>query len=210
VVRSADKLEAGAATPVPIDEACRTALHSAPGEIARVTLVPIAPQTASALGEAWLPGCAPTALFLPLAEILRATLVQIAPRFGLARLRAPGDSRRFDAFASHIDRPSITLDLETTGGTIAFAGTSGGRATIDWTPDTMTVRHVNRDSIPGIPVLSEGSARRALRLEIDRATGTLVSASSVGDRADLILNIKDVPPIPLTITRDVSIRPRMP
>ena len=59
-------------------------------------------------------------------------------------------------------------------------------------------------------VRGEGNARLPLRLDIDRATGALAAAVSTGDRVDLILDIKDAPPIPLTLTRDISIRPRTP
>ena len=80
----------------------------------------------------------------------------------------------------------------------------------DGLPDTMTVGIVNREAIPGIAVTGQGNARFAMRLVIDRKTGALVSAASTSDRADLVLDIKDAPPVHFTITRELRIEQRKP
>lgn len=210
VIRGAERTQDGSTKPVTLDEACRAALHAGPGELARVTFAPVTVEAASTLGESFLPACTPNDLFGPVSEAFRLAMIQLGSQFGIAKLRAPGDSHRFSAFASKVDRPNLTLDLQAAGGTLAFAGEEQGRATIDWLPDTMTVGIVNRDAIPGIAVTGQGNARFAMRLVIDRKTGALVSAASTSDRADLVLDIKDAPPVHFTIARDLRIEQRKP
>jgi hypothetical protein len=208
VVRSAERVEEGVVKPVNVDDACRAALHAGPGELARVTFAPVTPQAAANLGEDFLPACAPIGLFGPVSEVFRLTMIQLGPEFGIAKLAKPGDSHRFPAFASKVDRPTMTIDLQSAGGSMTFASEDKGRATVDWVPDTTSVSIVNREAIPNVAVRGEGTARFAMRLVIDRRTGVLLSAASTTDRADLILDIKDAPPINLRITRTLKIAPR--
>jgi hypothetical protein len=208
VVRSAERIEEGVVKPVTVDDACRTTLHAGPGELARVTFAPVTPQAAANLGEDFMPACTPIGLFGPVSEVFRLTMIQLGPEFGLARLAKPGDSHRFPAFASKVDRPAMTIDLQSAGGAMSFASEDKGRATVDWAPDTTSVSVINREAIPGLAVRGEGTARFAMRLVIDRKTGALVSAASTTDRANLVLDIKDAPPIHLAVTRTLKIAPR--
>jgi hypothetical protein len=206
VVRSAETAEGGPAKPIEIDQACRTALDAGPGEVARVTLAPLpAGDPLAAIAP-----CAPPMLFMPLGEVVRVAMVQLAPSFGLASLKRPGQSHRFGPFASHVDRPAMKLDLEAGGGTTRFVRLSRGRATVEWIPDSMRASMINRDAIPGTTIRGEGSARVAIRLEIDRKTGALLEAASIEDSATLMLDIKDAPPIRLEVTRQLTVRPRRP
>jgi hypothetical protein len=83
VVRSAERIEGGSAKPVAIDDACRTALHAGPGEIARVTFAPVTVEAASTLGEGFLPACTPNDLFGPVSEAFRLAMIQLGPQFGI-------------------------------------------------------------------------------------------------------------------------------
>lgn len=203
VVRSLRKGEGDGWQDEPIDESCRAALHAGPGELARVTLLP----AQAGLDASFLAPCAPQELFLALTDILNAALIQ-SPHFGIALLSTPGDSRRFAAFTSHFDRGGLAADASSAGGTIRFVEAAGSRATVEWAPDPMTLKM--RLTPEGAPreISLEGTERFVFRLVIDRASGVLLGMTAPQDRLDLIVDMKDIPPQPLVITREVSIVPR--
>jgi len=56
----------------------------------------------------------------------------------------------------------------------------------------------------------QGTERFVFRLVIDRATGALLGMTAPQDRLDLIVDMKDAPPQPMVIIRNVTIVPRTP
>lgn len=187
-----------------IDPSCRSAMHAGPGEIARVPLLP----AGGGLEASFLAPCAPQELFLALTDILNVALIQ-SPHFEIGTLSAPGDSHRFPPFTSHFVRDRLAADSSSPGGTIRLVEAAGGRATIEWAPDPMTLAmKLTRDD--GGEMRLDGTERFVFRLVIDRGSGVLIGMTAPLDRLDLIVNIKDVPPQPVVITRDVSISQRAP
>lgn len=185
-----------------IDAACRAAMHAGSGEVARVPLLP----AGTGLEASFLAPCAPQELFLALADILNVALIQ-TPHFGIETLSAPGAAHRFPAFSSHFVRGGLAADSSSAGGTIRLVDVTGTRATVEWAPDPMTLdMRLARENMSEMQL--NGTERFLFRLVIDRSTGVLLGMTAPQDRLDLIVNIKDVPPQPVVITREVSIIPR--
>ncbi|MBO9712987.1 hypothetical protein [Sphingomonas sp.] len=208
VVRAVWKSEGGTYTPIAVDDPCRTALHAGAGELARVTLYPISKQTAETLGADFMALCAPRELYFSMTDLLNLALIQASPQFGLASLAKPGDSQRFEPFRIVQDRLGITTDSQAAGGTTRFAALDGGIAAIDWAPDSMTISFTDRTAIPGRELLIEGTGHFGFRVEIDRATGTMLRAHTTTNRFDVVVNVPDAPPIPMTFTSEVTVGPR--
>jgi hypothetical protein len=189
---------------VPVDQACRTALHAGPGEIARVALYPASPDL-----QGFLPPCAPKEIFFPLTDLRTLALVQ-SPWFGIASLAAPGDTHRFAAFAEHFDRADTAVETDTPGGALRFVSLDGALATLDWAPDPMTLRVTMRGAAGGGDLQLQGTGALVIRVRIDRATGTLIGAASTTDRLNLIVDVKDAPPQPIVITSEIAVTRRTP
>jgi hypothetical protein len=196
---------AGAAwTDVPVDQACRAALHAGTGEIARITLYPASPDL-----QTFMPPCVPKEIFFPLTDLRTLALVQ-SPYFGITSLSAPGDTHRFAAFAEHFDRADTAVETDTPGGALRFVSLEGGRATVDWAPDPISLRVTMRGAASGGDLQLQGTGALLIRVQIDRATGTLIGAASTTDRLNLIVDVKDAPPQPIVITSEISITRRTP
>lgn len=191
-------------TDVAVDPACRTELHAGAGELARVTLYP-----ASGNLQTFMPACAPKDLFFPLTDLRTLALIQ-SPWFGVTSLAAPGDKHRFAAFAEKFDRGDTAAETNTPGGELRFVSLQGNRATLDWAPDPMTLRVTMRGAAGGSDLGFQGTSALVLRVEIDRATGKLIGATATTDRLNLIVDVKDAPPQPITITSEISISQRAP
>jgi hypothetical protein len=191
-------------TDVPVDPACRAALHAGTGELARVALLPVAPNL-----QTFLPPCAPRDLFFPLTDLRTLALIQ-SPWFGIASLAAPGDKHRFAPFAETFERGDTAAETSTPGGELRFVSAEGSRATLDWAPDPMTLRVTMRGAASGGDLHFQGTSTLVLRVEIDRATGMLIGATATTDRLNLIVDVKDAPPQPVIITSEISISQRKP
>ncbi len=191
-----------------LDDACRTALHAGPRELARITLSPLAPDAAGTLGDAFMAPCAPADLFFPMTDILNVALIQATPHFRIDRLATPGDSARFEGFKTSLDRFGIAIDASSGGGTIRFATLEPGRASVDWAPDPMAITILNRKAFNGVDLKLDGTEDFSFRVTIDPATGVLLGAGTTHDRLSLVANIPGVPPRPLSITREVTISRR--
>lgn len=189
-------------TDVAVDEACRTALHAGAGELARVTLYPASPDL-----QAFLPPCVPKDIFFPLTDLRTLALIQ-SPYFGIATLSAPGDTHRFGTFATKFDRADTAAETSAAGGELRFVSAEGSRAAVDWAPDPMTLKATIHGVANGGDVTFQGTGQLVFRLEIDRTSGVLLGAATTADRLNLILDVKDAPPIPLIVTSEVSITPR--
>jgi hypothetical protein len=210
IVRHAARGAGGAWTETALDADCRAALRARPGELARVTLAPLAPESAATLGDAFMAGCAPAELFFPMTDILNVALVQSSPHFGLASLASPGDSRHFTGFDTRLDRLGVGIDAASPGGTTRFAARSGGRLYVDWVPDPMRIAILHHGALNGQDLHLAGVENFAFRLIIDAPTGALVSAATPYDRLDLIVQLPGMPPESaprMTITREVTITP---
>lgn len=191
-------------TDIPVDPACRAALHAGTGELARVTLYP-----ASRDLQSFVPPCAPKDLFFPLTDLRTLALIQ-SPWFGITSLAAPGDKHRFAPFAETFDRGDTAAETSTPGGDLRFVSAEGSRATLDWAPDPMSLRVTMRGAAGGGDLHFQGTSALVLRVEIDRATGTLIGATATTDRLNLIVDIKDAPPQPIIITSEIAISQRKP
>lgn len=192
-----------------VDDTCRAALHAGKGELARVTLLPLAPEAVQGLGEPFLALCAPQDIFFPMLDLLNVALIQ-SPHFGIAALSTPGDSHRFAAFDNSFNRGNFTGNAVAPGGAIRWVSADGDRATVDWAPDPTTLKVIMRGAANGADMRMEGTQRKTLRVVIDRRSGALLGATAPFDSLNVIMDIKDVPPLPMTITRDVTIAPRRP
>lgn len=191
-------------TDVPVDAACRAALHAGAGELARVTLYPASPDL-----QSFMPPCAPKDLFFPLTDLRTLALVQ-SPWFGITSLAAPGDKHRFAPFAETFDRGDTAAATSTSGGELRFVSAEGSRATLDWAPDPMSLHVIMRGAAGGGDLGFQGTSTLVLRVVIDRATGTLIGATATTDRLNLIVDVKDAPPQPIIITSEISISQRKP
>ena len=191
-------------TDVPVDSACRSLLHAGTGELARITLYP-----ASADLQSFAPPCLPKDIFFPLTDLRTLALVQ-SPWFGITALAAPGDKRRFAPFAEKFDRGDTAAETSTPGGELRFVSLDGNHATLDWAPDPMSLHVTMRGAANGGDLRFQGTGALVIRVEIDRATGTLIGATSTTDRLNLIVDVKDAPPQPIVITSEISISQRKP
>lgn len=213
LVRSAEEMSDGAWRPAVIDDSCRTMLKAGQGEIARVALFPLTPE-AAALGSAFMADCAPAALFFPMTDILNVALIFSSPEFGAAGLARPGDSKRFDEFATRFDRLDTAMDARSPGGEIALSALEQSRAMLTWSPDPMELTIVKRGvrgAGPGGEVKLRGEERFAFQVEVDRRTGALIRAATISDVLSMTVEIAGLPPdrAPrVEITRAVTIDPR--
>jgi len=191
-----------------VDEACRTSLHARPGELARITLAPVAPAVAASMGEAFMAACAPQDIFSPMTDILNVAQVQLAPHFGLARLARAGDTRRFPAFAVKIERFDTAASIAAPGGSTTLSALAPDRATIDWVPDPMTVDILMRGAMSGADVSLKGTQNFAFRILIDPRTGALLGATAPAGKLDLTMTLPGGFSQPLPVVREVVIAPR--
>jgi len=190
VILRAETLEGQAATPTQVDAACIKAMGGRPGELAEVVLYPMTPERAK-LGDAFLAGCAPKAVFFPLTDILNVTLVQASDEFRLNRLKAPGDTATFDGFDTSLDRLGMHMAETSDGGRIAFADLKDGRALIDWAPTPSRLQMVNGEGPSAIS--TTGTEHFAFRLEIDARSGVLEKAYALYDDLDLTVRVPSLP-----------------
>jgi hypothetical protein len=140
-------------------------------------------------------------------DILDVALIQ-SPHFGIGELSAPGDTHRFAAFDNHFNRGNFTGSAVAPGGAVNWVSADGDRATVDWVPDPTALKITMRGAANGADIRMEGTQRKALRVVIDRRSGALLGASAPFDGLNAIMDIKDVPPLPIAVTRDVTITPR--
>ncbi len=174
-----------------------------------MTLLPLAPEAAAGLGDPFLALCAPQDIFFPMIDILSVALIQ-SPHFGIGELSASGDSHRFAAFDNRFNRGNFTGSAVAPGGAIRWVSADGDHATVDWAPDPTALKITMHGAANGADMRMEGTQRRALRVVIDRGSGALLGATAPFDSLDAIMDIKDVPPLPIAVARDVSIAPRTP
>ena len=195
-------------TEADIDQACRTALKAGAGELARITLVPLSLEAAAALGDPFMAPCAPAEVFFPMTDILNVALVQMSSEFKLADLSTPGDSARFPAFKSQLDRLGTGIEVTSPGGLTNFVSRQGDVAVVDWSPDPMAVAIVSHGAMNGTDQRMRGVERYAFRLEIDARSGALIRAATPSDRLDLIVDVPGLSPEQdprIVVTREVSI-----
>lgn len=211
VVRRAAESEGGEVwTEVTVDAACATAMHAGPGEMARVALWPMTDAAAHDLGETFLAGCAPRAIFFPMTDILNVTLVQSAPQFELANVRAPDDRRRTPVYAARLDRLGVDISMSAEGGETRLVSLDARTAVVDWTSDPMTLNLIERGAYNGQDLPLEGVEHYAFRLEFDVATGALRRARTTVDRLDMVVILPGLPVEQrpkVVITREVAIEP---
>lgn len=209
IVTSAEVRSGASYKPATIDPACRTALKAGPGEIARIKVYPLSKEE-SAMGAAFMATCAPEALFFPLTDIVNVALIVASPQFGADKLKAVGDSRRFGAFSTTIDRPDNAFTASSPGGTTSLTALTPARATLDWEADPMAIVVIHRT--PGTPeVKLSGTERFGFRVDVDRRTGALLRAATPSDALDVTVSMPGLPPgvTPrMTVTRDVLIERR--
>lgn len=210
VVTSATVVAGDTRTPVAIDPACLRALHARRGELAEIRLAPLTPEQAK-LGEAFMPFCAPAALFLPMTDILNVALVQTSKRFQIGRLTTVGQSVGFQGFTTSLDRPGMQMAESSDGGVTTLAGVEGENAIVLWAPSPSQLHLVQKDGAgPGKPVSLDGTEHFAFRLEIDTHTGVLQRASSVYDDLNVAVTMAGLPPgihPRQLIHREVTIEP---
>ena len=196
-------------TRVTVDPACAAALHARPGELARVTLLPLSPEQAK-LGDAFLAPCAPAGVFFPLTDILNVVLIQSSDAFHLRDLNEVGQSATFPGFATSIDRPEISMTETSSGGSISLAGVEAGRAQVDWKPDVAKLDLVEKNAGgPAKPFTLSGTEHFAFRVQIDVKTGTLERADTLYDDLDMTVQVPGAEgPAPrVAIKRIVSLGP---
>lgn len=191
-----------------VDDDCRSKLHAGPGELARITLAPVAPAVAASMGEAFMATCAPQDIFSPMTDILNVAQVQFAPQFGLSHLAKAGDTRRFPAFAVKIDRFDIAAALASPGGVTTLSALAPDRATIDWVSDTMTVDILMRGAMSGADITLKGTENFAFRILIDPRNGALLGATTPTDKLDLTMTLPGGFSQPMPIVREVTVAPR--
>ena len=208
VVKAASHIESGEWRDAEIDAACRSALHAQGNELARVRLSPIDTAVATGLGSEFMADCAPADIFFPIADILNVALIQVAPQFKLAELTKPGDSRRFPGYATSLDRLDTAVTLESTGGSVTFAALVPGRASVDWASDPLKLTMIHRRAYNGADITLTGTETFVFRLEIDPATGVLLSAVTTRDDLDMTMSLPGDYSQPLPMTREVKIIPR--
>lgn len=191
-----------------IDDACRKSLHAEGKELARITLSPIDPKTIGTLGPDFIAECAPADIFFPMTDILRVALVQVAPEFGIATLTKPGQNSRYPGYATKTERLDTAIDITSTGGTITFTTLVPGKATLDMVSDPMKLTLIHRRAYSGADVTLTGTETSGFRIDIDPATGVLLSASSTGDKLDVTMSLPGDYSQPLPVTRETHITPR--
>jgi hypothetical protein len=191
-----------------IDDACRAKLHAQGKELARITLSPLAPGVADALGASFMDECAPADIFFPITDLLKVVMVQVSPGFGAHTLAKPGDSSRFPGYASKFERLDTAVDIQSTGGTLTLTALVPGRATIDMTSDPVKLTLIHRRAYSGADVTLTGTERLTFRIEIDPATGWLLKAGSTEDAMDVTMSLPGGYSQPLPVTRQISIAPR--
>lgn len=190
---------------------CKAALHGDSHALARITLAPLSPEAADALGEPFMAMCAPAPYFFPMTDILNVVLIQSSPVFRINDLAEVGKGVHFDGFKTKLDRLGSAIAAASPGGTITLAGLDQQVATVDWTPDPMQIAitvHANGNMQE---MAMTGTERYAFRSEIDRRTGALRRAMTTSDNLDLVVAMPNVPPDKaphLAISRDVAIETR--
>lgn len=188
-----------------IDDACRARLHGQGAELARITLSPVSPATIASLGPDFIDDCAPADIFFPMTDILRVALVQVAPEMGLSKLTKPGQNTRYPGYATKTERLDTAMEISSTGGTIRFVTLAPGRATIDMVSDPMKITLIHRRAYSGADVTLTGTEISGIRIEIDPATGTMLSATSQGDKLDVTMSLPGGYSQPLPVTRETTI-----
>ena len=211
VVRKAESAKGDIwSTPVVSDE-CKKALQGSDDALARVTLSPLSPEAAAALGEPFMAMCAPAAYFYPMTDILNVSLIQTSPLFHLADLTSTGKSARFEGFHTKLDRFGTAMVASSPGGTITLTSLDDHVANVDWAPDPMALTLVQRATQTMPELTMSGFERFAFRVVIDRASGTLVRATTTLDSLNLVVSMQGLPPDKaphLAIKREVAIEPR--
>ncbi|HEX5183230.1 MAG TPA: hypothetical protein VFW19_08780 [Allosphingosinicella sp.] len=192
--------------PVTADPACRAAMHGNAESLARVRLWPMPPDSAPKLGASFLDTCAPAGVFFPLTDILNVAVIPWSPTFHAQDLREVGQSVHYEGFEAAFDRAGEAIKETAHGGEVRLAALDPHRAVIDWRPDPADLEM--NESAQKPPMTLKGTEHWAFRLELDRASGTILRAQTTYD--DLDLAIVGAPPnVPrVKITRAVLIESR--
>ncbi len=168
-----------------------------------------------------VPPCVPEPLFGALTDLLNILLVQVDDAFGVAPLRRPGGSARFEPFSVSWHRPPalIAANVSCPGGTTTLISLTEEAAIIRWTPEPMRVTMIR--SAPGsvARMLMAGEEIFELELTINPRTGELKSAKSTRDDISMTLwmpfdgeelpdaeELPAAPGMPITLRREVSLR----
>ncbi|HLY78724.1 MAG TPA: hypothetical protein VKQ70_05080 [Caulobacteraceae bacterium] len=192
-------------TPVTVDDACAKAMSARPGELATVRLAPLTVEQAK-LGDAFLPSCAPGAVFFPLTDILNVALIQLSDRFHVGDLKRVGQTVRFPGFSTSLDRAGVAMAETSPGGEIGLTSLDQGAATLDWKPEPADLDLT--ENYGGQAIKLHGTEHFAFRLVIDARTGWLEHGETLYDNLDMAVALPNVPPDKaprVTIKRVVSI-----
>jgi hypothetical protein len=203
VVRKTSGFNGKTWEPVVVDNACRAAMHGSADSLARVRLWPLPAKNAQKLGSSFLDTCAPPGVFFPLTDILNVAIIPASPTFRTQELRQVGQTVHYEGFAADTDRAGEAIKETTHGGEMGLAALDPHRVVIDWRPDLADLELTESAQKP--PMTLKGTEHWAFRLELDRASGAILRATTTYD--DLDLSIVNAPPgVPkIKISRTVLI-----
>jgi hypothetical protein len=200
-----------------IDRACAQRLTPPTGAIAILPITPPPHRLADLIAD-----CVPEDLFGATSDILPLLMIQAQPVYRAAELRAQGDRRRFNGYATTWRLPPSLRDarIVADSGVITLDSLTSSRAVIDWDTSPMRVDLV-RDLAPNQRMLLSGEEWFRARIVIDPRTGALLGGHTVVDSLalDMITPYADsvVPPssdtgrarrgMPVVVVRSLDLRP---
>lgn len=192
--------------PASPDHACVVAMHGDRNRLARIQLEPLPPD-AESFGPDFLATCAPDSIFFPITDILNVALVQTESKFGLATLRQVGDKASFAAFSTTTHRSSVDMIANAPGGETQISNVTSHKVVVDWVPLPMHL--VLTEHAASGDFIMTGLEHFAFRIQVDRTTGKLISAKTLYDTLNLVMDMPGVPKEKaphITIRRTVNIK----
>ena len=189
VIRTAT-FDGTAYTPAVVDAACAKAMNARPGEVASLSLFPLTAAQAK-LGDAFLPDCAPPAVFFPLTDILNVVLIQSSDRFRVGALKTVGQSAPFAGFSTSLDRAGMAMAETASGGAVTLTSLDHGEATLDWKPEPAELDLTEGSG--GQAIKLHGTEHFAFRLVIDARTGWLKRGETLSDDLDMAVALPNAP-----------------
>ena len=186
-----------------IGEACRRTFAAPKGSLGQVRVVP--PQEDV---NDLAPHCIPEPLFGAMTDIASFAAIAFAPSFRSADLRTVGQKLPLEPFRTSWRRPPSLVEakLASAGGFIRLQSLGSGKKTVVWTPGEMTIS-MKRDIGGGRIAIFRGTEKIELEVDIDRASGRLLSGRSLKDELDLEMTMPGLSaPLKVRIERRLSLR----
>jgi hypothetical protein len=160
-------------------------LRTARGAIAEFRVTP-PPRDLSHL----LPPCAPADLWGAVSDILPFFMAQAQPKFRARELSRVGQRLRFPGYDTRWSIPPDLLDqrIVADSAIISLDSASTATAFVTWNTSPMWVTGVRR-AAPGQRALVRGREWFVAQLQIDRANGELLRATTLADSRRLYLQL---------------------